>query len=117
MCHLRAWGGCALCLSKYLVLEGHVKVISGGYHFPSLNLDLISETMSFFLFVFPNAGIIPSILRWMEFLFLAHSSGHRGVLRLDRVGAKLRRRLFQLLFSDSAASGRGWLDSEQGVCF
>lgn len=47
----------------------------------------------YFLFVFPNTKIISSIFRWMEFLFLARSSGNRGVLRLGRVGAKLSRKL------------------------
>lgn len=37
----------------------------------------------------------------MEFLFLAHSSGNRGVLRLGRFGAKLRGSYFSCSFRPS----------------
>ena len=53
------WGlglglSCAWCLSKYLVLEEHVEVISGGQHFLSLNLDPYQwNPETSFLFVFP----------------------------------------------------------------
>lgn len=49
----------------------------------------------------------------MGVLFLAHSSGNRGVLRLGRFGAKLRRQPFQLLFQTQPYSGEcGWIQTE-----
>ena len=92
MCPLRAGVGAQLCLVSQQVFGawGTCRSDLWGTALPVLKPRSLSvKPWDFFSFCLPNAEIIPGILRWMEFLFLAHSSGNRGVLCLDSIGAEV----------------------------